>query len=75
MGFYKTDAFEKTVKWALPAEYKGNIGIKGLRFGSTVTDIIADKENCYVTSNEDYTLEINGKSFKISAGDNTFKLP
>lgn len=75
LGFYKTDAFEKTVKWALPAEYKGNIGIKGLRFGSTVTDIIADKENCYVTSNEDYTLEINGKSFKISAGDNTFKLP
>lgn len=73
LGFYKIDAFEKVVKWAMPAELKGKTGIRGLRFGNIVTDIIADGKNCRVTSNGEFTLEINGKSFEISVGDNVFE--
>ena len=40
--------------------YKGKIGIKNLRFGGIVTDIIADEKICMVESNEGYTLKING---------------
>lgn len=74
LGFHKIDAFEKTVKWAIPTDCKGSIGIKGLHFGNIVTDIIANGRSCYVTSNQEYTLEINGEEFAISVGDNILNL-
>ena len=74
LGFHTVDAFEKTVKWAKPNGIKGKIGIKNLKFGNIVTDIEADGENCTVISNNAYTLEINGKNYKIEAGENKFTL-
>ena len=65
LGFHTVDAFEKTVKWAKPNGIKGKIGIKNLKFGNIVTDIEADGENCTVISNNAYTLERNGKNYKI----------
>lgn len=74
IGFHNVDAFKKLVEWAKPYDFKGEIGIKNLRFGSVVTDIKATGEKCCVSSNEPYTLKINGKEYKISAGENEFIL-
>lgn len=74
IGFYNIDAFKKIVEWAKPDDVKHEIGIKNLRFGSVITDIKALGEKCSVTSNEPYTLKINGKDYDISAGINEFVL-
>lgn len=65
---------KKTIKWAKPDTAKGKIGIKNLRFGNIVTDIIADGNVCTVISNEAYTLEIDGKNYEITSGENKFTL-
>lgn len=70
LGFHIINAFEKTIKWSKPTEFKKKIGLKNLRFGNIITDIIADENICRVTSNESYTLEINEKKYKIYAGEN-----
>lgn len=74
LGFHTVDAFEKTVKWARPENTHGKMGIKNLRFGNTVTDIIGEGNTVYVTSNEPYTLEINGKGYAVNSGDNVISL-
>lgn len=70
LGFYYVNAFDKVIKWAKPSDTKGNIGIKNLRFGDIVTDIVANGDLCHITSNEEYTLEINGKKYEINIGEN-----
>lgn len=74
LGFHTINAFEKTVKWAMPKDFKGKLGIKGLRFGDIVTDIIADGKDCFVASNQAYTLEINGKKYEICVGNNNYSI-
>ena len=74
LGFYETDAFTKTVRWAKPNGKGGKTGIKNLRFGDIVTDIVAEGDSCFVSANMPYTLEINGKSYQIEAGENTIKI-
>lgn len=74
LGFHTVNAFDKLVKWAKPDGFKGEIGIKNLRFGDVVTDIVADGNKVSVSSNGDYTLEINGVSCKISAGNTEITL-
>lgn len=71
LGFHKVDAFENSVEWYKP-NVKGKIGIKNLRFGEIVTDIIADEKNYIVTTNAPYSLKINGKTFNIIKGKNEF---
>ena len=73
LGFHKIDAFKKTVEWAKP-DAEGKIGIKKLEFGDVKTDILADGNKVFVKSNEEYTLLINGKDFKINAGENEILL-
>ena len=74
LGFHNINAFEKTVEWEKPSTFEGNIGVRNLRFGNVVTDIIANKDICTVTSNQAYTLKINGVAFTIKPGENIFKL-
>ncbi len=74
LGFHTINAFEKTVEWAMPSEFSGEVGIKNLRFGDVVTDVIADGDTCRVSSNEPYTIVINGKPFAVKKGENTFRL-
>lgn len=74
LGFHSINAFERMVKWAKPDAFKGEIGIKNLRFGNIITDIAADGNACRVVSNEAYTLEINGKKYEINAGENELAL-
>ncbi len=71
LGFHTVDAFEKKVLWEKP-EGEGRIGIENLRFGSVVTDIVAEGEICRVFASEPYTLVICGKEYEIAAGKNEF---
>lgn len=74
LGFHTVDAFRRTVEWAKPPSLKGKVGIKNLRFGPIVTDIEADGGVCRVRTNEAYTLIVNGTSYALAAGDNTFAI-
>lgn len=74
LGFYKIDAFENTVFWDIPNCYSGEIGIKNLRFGSVITDIIFDGEQMKVISNAPYTLKIKERTINVRKGTYIFKL-
>lgn len=73
LGFHEINAFDMTVKWAKPV-VSGEIGIKNLRFGGVVTDITANGNICSVSTNKPYTLEINGRNYGISVGNNIIEL-
>ena len=72
LGFHTVNAFTKTVEWAKPKDVNGEIGIRNLRFGEIVTDIVANGNVCEVTSNLPYTLKINGVDYKIETGRQSF---
>ncbi|MCE0496336.1 MAG: hypothetical protein LV481_00100 [Methylacidiphilales bacterium] len=73
LGFYDISAEKQQVEWRL--HQPGVHGIRCLRFGKVLTDIISDgKGNINVTSNLTYTLIINDKSFAIHSGSQTIKL-
>ncbi len=73
LGFHTINAFENVVKWAKPRRFKGRIGIRNLRFGDIVTDIVSDENTCVITSNAPYTLEINQKPFSVGIGETVIK--
>ncbi len=74
LGFHTVNAFERLVEWEKPSAFKKEIGIKNLRFGNIVTDIVAKGDICSVKSNLPYVLKINGKAFSITAGMQTLSL-
>ena len=74
LGFHTVNAFTRTVEWEKPAELKKRIGIRNLRFGDVVTDIVAEGSVCHVTSNAPYVLRINGTDHSVKAGENCFML-
>ena len=74
LGFYKIDAFEKVVEWAKPKDIQGKIGVKNLRFGDIVADIIADEKICRVKTNKPFTLKMNDKMLAIKKGENIFEI-
>ncbi|TKG97048.1 hypothetical protein EYV94_01070 [Puteibacter caeruleilacunae] len=66
LGFYEVNALEKRIRWYLHNDSKH--GIKKLKFGEIVTDIIFEDGKVTVKSNEPYTLIINKKKFKVKKG-------
>lgn len=74
LGFHTIDAFNGIVKWEKPTEFEGKLGIKNLRFGEVVTDIVANGNEITVITNKPYTLEINGKAYDIATGENKFAI-
>ena len=74
LGFHTVNAFARVVEWAKPCGVKGKIGIKNLRFGDIVTDIVATENDCTVISNGEYTLAVNGKQYFIKCGENQIDL-
>lgn len=72
LGFHTVNAFENVVEWEKNDTFKGKVGIRNLRFGEVVTDIVADGGQVFVNSNSPYTLKINGKAFDIKCGENAF---
>ncbi len=74
LGFRRLNAFDKTLDWEKPEDFTGEIGVRNLQFGDIVTDIVAKGNICRVTSNQAYTLRINGKSYDIDPGKSEFEL-
>ncbi|MBE5696266.1 MAG: hypothetical protein EGQ21_00185 [Akkermansia sp.] len=74
LGFKKVSAAGKEVRWRLKKN-KGRHGIRNLRFGDIVTDIVFDgKGTVSVTSNASYSLIINGNTYSVRKGDTEIKL-
>lgn len=72
LGFYNIDANKRLVEWNKHGNSRQ--GLQNLRFGKTITDIIADGNQAEVTSNLPYTLRINGKKHAIKAGKQRFAI-
>ena len=72
LGFHYVSANENLVKWDLHQTFRH--GIQRLSFGDIVTDIMYEKGHISVKSNKSYTLEVNGKKFRVNDGKNEFKL-
>jgi len=70
LGFHYVNAFEGVVEWERPDAFKGRTGIKNLRFGSVVTDIVAEGRECTVVSNAPYRLCVCGTEYNILPGEN-----
>ena len=72
LGFHNVDATRKLVEWRLHGDKEQ--GLKNLGFGTVVTDIVAKDRRVKVKSNEPYTLVINGKKFRVKAGEQVLEL-
>ncbi|HRJ70714.1 MAG TPA: trehalase family glycosidase [Terrimicrobiaceae bacterium] len=73
LGFHSISAVERRVKWRL--HQRGRHGIRRLRFGKILTDILTDgNESAEVCSSHPYTLEINGTDYAIRPGQQTLAL-
>lgn len=74
LGFHTVDALQKRIEWEKPTDLAGQIGVRNLRFGTIVTDIVATDAHCHVHANGAYTLVICGKAYAIQQGDNELTL-
>lgn len=74
LGFHTVNAFERVIEWEKPDCFKGKIGVKNLRLGDIITDVVADGNRCFVNSSAPYCLKINGKEYEILTGENTFEI-
>lgn len=72
LGFYNIDANKHLVEWHKKGS--GRQGLRNLRFGDVRTDIVADGNTVNITSDNAYTLVVNGKKYKITQGSQTLKL-
>ena len=66
LGFHEVMAHKKVVKWRLHRTKRH--GIKRLRFGMILTDLLYEDGNIDVQASESYLLVVNGEEFKIDAG-------
>lgn len=73
LGFYDVNALEKRIEWNLYR--KGKHGVKRLRAGRILTDIIYENGKIKVTTNEPYILIVNGKEFSIEKGETLLDAP
>ena len=73
IGIRSVDAVSRVVRWDVPVgcgtTVGGTVGIKRLRFGDVCTDLIAAPDGTVtVTANRPYTLVLNGKKVRVTAG-------
>lgn len=74
LGFHTVDAFKNEVRWSVPKDIDGRVGIQNLRFGKITADIVADGKKLTVKSSGAFTLFADGKKFDINAGMQEFAL-
>ncbi len=72
LGFHDIDALNRKIRWH--KHLPGHHGIRNLSFGEIKTDIISDGQEILVTSNQPYTLEVNGTAFSVQSGEQKFSL-
>lgn len=73
LGFHEIDALEGLVRWN--KHLPGRHGIRRLRFADVCTDILGQGRTITIASNQPYRLEVNGTTFQVQAGEQTFTLP
>jgi hypothetical protein len=71
LGFHRVDATNRVVEWR--KHHRGLHGIKNLSFGDVIADIVGDDHAIQVQTNGAFTLVVNGKSYRVRKGSNTFK--
>ena len=67
LGFYDVDAFKRKIKWRLYR--KDRHGIKRLRCGTIIANIIFENDIVSIQTNEPFSLDINNQEFLIQKGD------
>lgn len=72
LGFYNIDATKRLVEWHKKGQ--GEQGLRNLRFGDIITDIVAQDQHVQVKSNKAYILVINNVKYKIKPGEQTFDM-
>lgn len=72
LGFHNVDGRLKIVEWR--KHHSGLHGIKNLKFGNISADIVGDEHAIQVESSGSFTLIVNGKTYKVRTGSNTFKI-
>lgn len=72
IGIYEIDASRRIVRWDIHHEFEH--GIRNLRFGDTITDLVYRNGVILVSSNAPYTLCAGGRSFSVKAGDSVLSL-
>ena len=72
IGIHSVDAFRNTVRWALP-ETARPVGVRNLRFGETVADLVCENGTVNVTANRPFMLYVNEKEFAVPAGSSVFQ--
>jgi hypothetical protein len=67
------DARIGVVTWRL--RQAGRHGVRNLRFGQITADLVYDgRETVVVTTNQPFTLQVNGVDFAVLSGENCFKI-
>ena len=74
IGIHSVDAFARRVCWQPDTALPGRVGIRRFRFGGITADLIAEGRMVEVESDGPFTLEVNGTSFAVAAGRQTFAL-
>ena len=72
LGIRSVDAEKLTVDWDI--HHKCLHGVRNLRFGPVVTDLIYEKGLVKAKSNKEYTLVVSGRKYKVPAGNSTFSV-
>ena len=67
LGFHTIDAVAGRVEWNL--HWPDKHGIRRLSFGSVQTDILYESGTVTASTNEAYTLVINGEEHEVSPGE------
>ena len=74
LGFRDANALTKTLTWDLKRD-QGEQGMENFRFGSIQTNLLFDgKKSIKISSNEPYTLLLNGKKYRVKKGQTTLSL-
>ena len=68
IGIHSVDAFARRIRWQLDTTLPGRVGIRKLRFGDITADLVAESGGIVVESDRPFTLEVNGRSFAVTAG-------
>lgn len=72
IGIHQVSAHERFIKWDIHKKFKH--GIKNLKFGEIVADLIFEDNNIFTNASEPFMLDVNGNKFDVSKGKNSYFL-
>lgn len=72
IGIYEVDAKEGIVKWNIHHEFEH--GLRNLRFGDIIVDMIYKDGQVAVNTNKAFTLYVGAKRYKVKPGTTTLRI-